>query len=364
MYTSTYDQMEASFGNSRMISVLGLSMFVLGIACGPPCFSPLSEFYGRRPIYLVAWSMYVIWIIPQAVARNITTMIVGRFLCGFSGSTFLAVSGGTVGDMFSKDELQHAMAIFSVSPFIGPCIGPAIGGFINYNTHWRWTYYVLSIWASGLLLAIVFLVPETFRKPLPSSFCTAAMSSTKERLINILADPVLLREKAKKMRDSTGDARWRAPMEVVEKSIARTVAQSLMRPFQLLIFEPMCLSLCFFSAILLGIIYLFFGAFPLIFTTHYDFSLWQVGLTFLGISIGLIFGVLTDPIWRRVRLHLMSKHRELSGKAGGSEPEFRLTPAIAGSILVPLGLFLFAWTTYPSIHWIVPIIGSCIFGAG
>ncbi|CAH0034067.1 unnamed protein product [Clonostachys rhizophaga] len=163
IYTSTYQQMEESFGNSRKISVLGLSLFVLGIGCGPLFFSPLSEFFGRRPIYLVAWILYVIWTIPQAVANNIATMLVARFLAAFSGGTFLAVAGGTVGDLFSKDELQYPMAIFTVAPFIGPCIGPTMGGFMNYNTHWRWTYYVMLMWSFALLMAITFLVPETFR---------------------------------------------------------------------------------------------------------------------------------------------------------------------------------------------------------
>lgn len=165
IYTSTYQQMESEFGNSRIVSILGLSTFVLGIAFGPMFFSPLSEFYGRRPIYLVAWTMYVIWIIPQAVAQNIQTMIVTRFLDGFAGSTFLAVSGGTVGDLFARNELQYPMQIFTIAPFIGPCAGPLIGGFINYNVDWRWTYYVLIIWSFGLLMAIIFLVPETYRKP-------------------------------------------------------------------------------------------------------------------------------------------------------------------------------------------------------
>lgn len=156
--------MEAEFGNSRLVSILGLSLFVLGIACGPLLFSPLSEFYGRRPIYLVAWTVYVIWIVPQAVARNIETILIARFLDGFSGSTFLAVSGGTVGDLFAKHELQLPMAIFSVSPFLGPCIGPLIGGSINYNLNWRWTYYCLLMWAFALLVAIVVFIPETYRK--------------------------------------------------------------------------------------------------------------------------------------------------------------------------------------------------------
>lgn len=38
--------------------------------------------------------------------------------------------------------------------------------------------------------------------------------------------------------------------------------------------------------------------------------------------------------------------------------------AIAGGPLVTIGLFIFAWTIYSSVHWIVPIIGSAFFGGG
>jgi multidrug resistance protein len=126
--------------------------------------SPMSEFYGRRPIYLVSWSLYLIWFIPQAVAQNIETLLVIRFLNGFSGSAFLAVAAGTVGDLFAKDDLQMPMAIFSIAPFIGPVAGPLVGGFINEYTNWRWTYWVMLIWASVMLVLLVFLVPETYRE--------------------------------------------------------------------------------------------------------------------------------------------------------------------------------------------------------
>lgn len=164
IYTATYVQMEEEFHNSRIISVLGLSTFVLGISLGPMLMGPLSEFYGRRPIYVASFAMFVIWLIPSAVAKNITTMLIARFFDGFAGSAFLAVSGGTVGDMFTRNELQAPMAFFTAAPFIGPSSGPLIGGFINYYTNWRWTYYVLLIFSFGLFLCIVLFVPETFRK--------------------------------------------------------------------------------------------------------------------------------------------------------------------------------------------------------
>ncbi|OAA51889.1 Major facilitator superfamily domain, general substrate transporter [Metarhizium rileyi] len=331
IYTSTYTKMEPDFQNSRIVSVLGLSTFVLGIAFGPMFLSPLSEFYGRRPIYLVSWTAYLIFLIPQAVAKNVATILVFRFFDGFTGSAFLAVSGGTVGDLFARHELQAPMALFSVSPFVGPSLGPLLGGLINYNVDWRWTYYVLLIWSGIVWVAVVLLVPETYPKSL---------------------------------RKNTGEGRWLAPMEKTHKSVAQAVGRSLRRPFELLFFEPMCLNLCLFSALLLGILYLFFGAFPLVFGTNHGFNTWQVGMSFMGILVGMIIGVMTDPLWHHIRSGLVQKLEAETGVPGASEPEFRLPPAITGAFLVPAGIFMFGWSTYPGVHWIIPIIGSCIFAIG
>jgi len=113
-------------------------------------------------------------------------------------------------------------------------VGPVIGGFIDTYLVWRWSFWVLIIWAGVNWLLLFFLVPETYT-------------------------PVLLRRKAIKLRKETGDDRWKAPIEIMNKSVVKTVAWSCVRPFQLLFFEQMCLNLCLLSAILLGILYLFFG---------------------------------------------------------------------------------------------------------
>lgn len=289
----------------------------MGLGIGPMLLGPLSEFYGRRPIYLASFSFFIIWNIPAAVAKNAQTLLIARFFDGLSGSAFLSVAGGTVGDMYNRETLQLPMLIYTASPFVGPSIGPLIGGFINQYSSWRWTFYVILIWSAVNLGMIFLFVPETYH-------------------------PVLLRNKARKLRKETGDDRWKAPMEKTNKSIPKTIGYSLLRPFQLLFLEPMCLNLCLFSAILLGILYLFFGAFPLVFEGNHGFTLSQTGLSFLGIFVGMIMGSLTDPLWRRNYSRLIRQREEATGEVGGSEPEYRLPPAIAGSLFVPAGLFMFA----------------------
>jgi hypothetical protein len=254
-------------------------------------------------------------------------------MTGFIGSAFMSVAGGTVGDLFPKHKLGPPMMLFSGAPFIGPVLGPLIGGFINQHTTWRWTFYVLLIWSGIMLICIFFLVPETFH-------------------------PLLLKYKAQRLRKETGEERYHAAIEKIQRSILATVAWSTLRPFQLLVFEPMLLLLCIFSAILLGILYLFFNVIPLVFESVYAFSLQFVGLAFLGILVGELLAASSFPYWDTIRARLITANH------GKEEPEFRLPPAIFGSILVPIGLFWFAWTTYRSVHWIVPIIGSVFFALG
>ncbi|KEY81177.1 MFS multidrug transporter [Aspergillus fumigatus] len=319
--------------NPRNMNKLRRWLIVIICSSGSLCF------YGRKWIYIVSFTFFLIWLIPCAVAQNIQTMIVSRFFNGLAGSAFLSVAGGTVGDLFDRHELSAPMMLYTASPFIGPEVGPLVGGFINQFTTWRWTFYVLLIWSGVLLVSIILFVPETYH-------------------------PVLLRRKAQKLRKETGDDRWKAPIERMHRSVARTVLRSTYRPWLLLALEPMCLNLCIFSAILLGILYLFFGAFQLVFGNVYGFELWQRGLSFLGLFVGMVFAILSDPFWRRVYVRLEKKHEKAVGKPDDFQPEWRLPPAILGGPLVTIGLFIFAWTIYRHVHWIVPLIGSAFFGAG
>lgn len=335
IYTAAYGQLMDEFHVGELVITLGLSIYVFGLAAGPLFLAPLSEFWGRRPIYIWSFVSFVIFLVPCAVAPHLAVLFVFRFLTGAAGSVFLSVSGGTVGDMFEKHELGAPMMVFTAAPFLGPTLGPLLGGFINQNTNWKWTFYVMIIWSFVTLVLIIVFVKETYH-------------------------PVMLRIKARHLRKETGKDYY-AQIDKLDRSIARTVAISCLRPFQLLFQETMVACLSTFTALILGILYLFFQAFPRVFRGIYGFSLQSLGLSFLGIFVGMIIGVLTDPYWKRQYLRL-SGNRIAKGLA--PKPEYRLPSAIAGGVLVPVGLFWFAFTQRESVHWIVPIIGSGVFATG
>jgi len=170
--------------------------------------------------------------------------------------------------------------------------------------------------------------------------------------------PVLLKRKARKLRKDTGDQTYWAPLDRRETTLARSLLLSCYVPFQLLIFERMALLLDTWNALLLGILYLMFQAFPIIFENGHHFNIQTTGLTFLGIGIGMIMGLATQPLWNRLSARAAASH------GGKAPPETLLIMGQVGGILVPLSLYWFAFTTYPRVHWIAPIIASVLFGSG
>ncbi|KAH0834304.1 major facilitator superfamily domain-containing protein [Lanmaoa asiatica] len=324
-----------TFHVSHEVTVLGVSLFVCGLGFGPLLVGPLSEMYGRNIIYRVSYILFFIFTFPTAFAPNIGVFLFFRLLTGFCGAAFLSVAGGSVSDMFPNSSVANGEIR---SPFIGPVAGPLIAGYVSrfphrFNMYWRWVYWVMLCWIFVQTVLLFLFVPETYV-------------------------PIILKNKAARLRKATGDASYYAPLDKVQDSLARSIIVSCYRPFQLLLFDRMVLLLDTWNAVLLGIVYLAFQAYPVIFEDVHHFDDQMTGLAFLGIGVGGFAALFTQPFW--------NKHfaREAARCDGNPPPEVRLIMGQVGAILVPISLFWLAFTTYPQVHWIAPIIASVPFGSG
>jgi hypothetical protein len=171
--------------------------------------------------------------------------------------------------------------------------------------------------------------------------------------------PVILRRRAAKLSKITGKV-YRSKMEIEhgKKTVGQEYKIALSRPWILLFREPIVLLLSIYMAIIYGTLYMMFAAFPIVYQQERGWSPGIGGLSFTGVMIGEMCAVIYS-IWDNKRYqHTEAKH---NGKA---PPEARLPPAMLGSVFLPVGLFWFAWTNSPSIHWAVSIVGAAPFGFG
>ncbi|KAK5990200.1 MFS-type efflux pump MFS2 [Cladobotryum mycophilum] len=334
-YSGGIREIIKEFHISPEVSILGVSMFVLGFAVGPLFWAPLSELYGRQKLFFTSYMALAAFNAGAAAAPNMAGLIVLRFLAGAFGSAPLTNAGGVIADMFPASQRGIATSIFAMAPFLGPALGPIVGGFLGEAAGWRWVEGLTAIFTGVLWIISTIIYPETY-------------------------SPVLLRRRAVTLSKLTGKV-YMSKMEAGKpvKTIRAQLSVSLLRPWVLLFREPIVLLTSIYMAIIYGTLYMCFAAFPIVFQQGRGWSAGIGGLAFVGIAIGMTISTVGTIFDNKRYERLVA-----ASPTGMAPPEARLPPAIIGSVLIPVGLFWFAWTNGVNIHWVVPIIGTVFFASG
>ncbi|KAE8349989.1 major facilitator superfamily domain-containing protein [Aspergillus coremiiformis] len=320
---------------STEVMTLATSLVVFGFAVGPLVWSPLSELYGRRLPLFSGYAVFAIFQIPVAVAQNVETIMLCRFLMGVFGCSPLAVVGGAMADFWDPVDRAVAIACFSAATFVGPVIGPIVGGFIT-ESHlgWRWTAWITLIASATFGTLALWIVPETY-------------------------GPVILQKRAARLRRETGNWALHSFLDEHRPSASEIVTKYLLRPIQMLFLEPILLAITIYLAFIYGILYLFFEAYPVSFQEVRGWKNGGVaGLPFIGIMIGVLCGVALI-IWQT-----KTRFARKLAKHGRVVPEERLVPMMIASVLLPAGLFWFGWTSNPNISWVPQVISGIPIGMG
>ncbi|CDR88715.1 related to TPO1-Vacuolar polyamine-H+ antiporter [Sporisorium scitamineum] len=317
--------MAQELGVSNEVGQVGMLLFNGAFSIVPLFLGPLSEFVGRNPIYLGCYALFTVWFIPLALAKNIQTVLVARFLSGAFGAAGTTIIPGTLADIWKTRDRGLPVALFSLVAVAGTVGAPLYCGYILQEKGWRWIQWVQLI-VNGAVVILEFLLLRETR------------------------GSVILARRAAKLRKETGDQRYRAPSELEAPSLKALLHASTTRAALLLVSEPVVFFFSLYIAYAWALIFAFFAAIPIVFQEIHGWGVGNGGLAYIGplIACFLAFG-----------LSFHGKYlydRAQTGNNGVAVPEARLYYAAVGGILATIGMFIFAFTSYKHVHWIAPEI--------
>ncbi|KAL3447437.1 major facilitator superfamily domain-containing protein [Aspergillus insuetus] len=316
---------------NSMLGSFVVSVYILGYCFGPFLIAPISEIYGRVMLYHICNLLFLIFTIACAVAQSMPQLIVFRLLAGMAGVCPLTIGSGTVADMVPKEKRAGIMAIWAMGPILGPVVGPVAGGFLAEAEGWRWVFWVIAIATGAMMILTVIWYRESY-------------------------GPVVLKRKAARLRQATGNLNLR-PAYDESKFGLQLFLSALARPLKLLFGSPIVFLMALLSATTYGYLYLMFTTITSIFEENYGFSPGVAGLAYLGFGIGSLIGlVATGAASNRIAKNHVQR--------GCFSPESRLLPMMVGCWFMPAGLFWYGWSAQEGTHWIVPILGTGVFGIG
>ncbi|PTU23246.1 hypothetical protein P175DRAFT_0499789 [Aspergillus ochraceoroseus IBT 24754] len=347
--TSSTSILTKEWDISPVVYNLGVTIFCIGFALAPMVLAPFSEINGRRPIFVISGIVFTACIIACGGTRSFAGLLVARFFQGVGGSTFSTMVGGVISDIYHAHDRNTPMALFSGAALFGTGLAPLLSGAIVHHTTWRWIYYSHAI-VSGFFVILIFFFFKETRGSVLLSRKAHAVNQYYEQLEAAGHFGVLMGDSPYPKR-----IRWKVKADEQRESLAQMISISLYRPFHMLVTEPVVFFFALWISFSWAVLYLQFGSVPLVFSANHQFNVEQNGAVFSAMCVGALL-ITTISIYQEKianRFGLLPK-----------SPEARLYFVCIESILMPVGLFWFGWTSFSSVHWISPAmaIGCATMG--
>ena len=207
------------------------------------------------------------------------------------------------------------MAIWAAVAACAPACAPVLGGFSVPVKGWRYVQWEL-LWLTGpTFILMVFTLPET-------------------------SSATILHHRARRLRKATGNKNIKSKSEIDQEhlSIKSIAFGALIKPWEINLLDPAVLFTTMYTGIVYGLVYTFFEAFPLVYSTIYHFGLGEVSLAFLSILVAILLIVPFYMLYYRLIIEQKVIKDLKDGK--GSIEKF-LTAGVWGSWALPAGLFIF-----------------------
>ncbi|TFB05423.1 MFS antiporter QDR3 [Trichoderma ghanense] len=335
-------EMTKSLHTTEDIANLSVALYMISMSIFPLWWSSFSEQFGRRSIYIISFALFLVFAVLSAVSSNIAMLIVFRILTGGASASVQAVGAGTIADIWESRERGRAMSTFYLGPLLAPLIAPIVGGALAQGFGWKATMWFLAIYGLVILLLLVVFLPETLARrpkveePAPESI----------------------------RRMTTAES-----AKVRTRNLAAGAKRVFIDPLGVLLFLrfPPVFITVFTAAIAFGALFISNISIQQKFSQPpYNFSEIIIGLMYIPAGLGYFVASILGGRWIdkiMARQAIKANRYDENGKLVYlPEDRFRENMWLANT-MYPIGLLIYGWTLNYGVIFIVPAIGSFIFGA-
>jgi DHA1 family bicyclomycin/chloramphenicol resistance-like MFS transporter len=157
----------AHYQSTATIAQFTVSAFLATSAVLQLFIGPLSDRYGRRPIMLWSFVIFILGSLLCIYAPTIELFIAGRVIQSVSIAG-LVLARAIVRDLYSADEAASRIGYITMGLALGPIVAPAFGGLLDEHFGWQANLYAMLIYGLLALLVIFLNLGETNKQEFTS----------------------------------------------------------------------------------------------------------------------------------------------------------------------------------------------------
>ncbi|KAL4991480.1 major facilitator superfamily domain-containing protein [Aspergillus falconensis] len=144
-------------------------LYMLGLGIGSVVMSPTAILWGKRPVYLLGATLFIISAVWCALSPNYPSLVVARIFQGIAVSPVECLPSATIAEIYFLHERAYRVGIYTLLLLGGKNLIPLVSAAIIGSLGWRWVFWIVAIIVGACLVMIFFFLPETFwdRTPRP-----------------------------------------------------------------------------------------------------------------------------------------------------------------------------------------------------
>ncbi|MFP4137371.1 MAG: multidrug effflux MFS transporter [Halomonas sp.] len=163
MYLPAMPQMAAALDTGPDQVQLTLSLYMAGFALAQLFCGPISDRFGRRPVMIAGFTLFLAASLLCAFAPSIEWLLAGRFLQALGGAAGPVLGRAAVRDIYGPVEAGRVLSYMASTMALAPALAPVVGAGLLLFFGWPSIFLLLSVYAVVMLLVLALLMPE----PLP-----------------------------------------------------------------------------------------------------------------------------------------------------------------------------------------------------
>ncbi|KAK5116327.1 hypothetical protein LTR85_009299 [Meristemomyces frigidus] len=367
--TVVWGPMNTQLGISYTIMDYGFAINCAGLALGCIVLVPLAIICGRRPVYLVSTLGQIAGTVWSARTFTAGDLIGSNVVTGVAGAISESIVQMTVVDLFFVHQRARMNAIYILAVNTGSFLAPVAAGYCADSQGWRWIWWWTVIIFGIVFFLMLFGYEETKYTPrVPSLQASSAEQSDVEEVQSkeVSATKGVSSTTANPGTSDTSEHGDYPRKSIRERYSLLTLTPGGSRPFLGLVWDFAALlqyPAVVYTALMWGSCLTFFSVLLTTLSTYmtlppYNFTTSGIGLMSLPPFIGGLLALFVSASNDWIILKLAERN------GGVFEPEMRLWLALIGVVITPAGLLLFGLSMAEGKPWIIPCIGSALYGFG
>lgn len=163
MYLPAFGDIAKSLHSTSARVELSLSSYFIGLAFGQLLYGPLMDRFGRKAPLYFGLCLYIIASVGCFLSSSVEMLITLRLFQALGGCAAQVACIAMVRDLFPVKDIAKVYALLFVVLGASPLLAPTAGSYLTLAFGWQSVFIVLLAISVIILLASVFILPESYK---------------------------------------------------------------------------------------------------------------------------------------------------------------------------------------------------------